>query len=415
MDLYFIDNYNKTFNMRKIVVVGGGTAGWVTALYLNKEYKDLDITLIESESIGIMGVGEGSTVNFYQFLVRLNIDMDEFIRETKSTIKLGVNFVNWKGDGDSYFHSFLNSKGETEAALHFDANMIVNYFRKFGKSKGIKIIDGIVTKINLKEDNSVDTLELQNGELIELDYVFDASGFKELILGNIYKPNWISYEPYLKVNEVITFFQEPKDVSLRNETTAIAMKHGWMFEIPLQHRTGTGYNYDSNYISSEEAKKEIEEYLGKEIKINRVLKYKSGAYDTVFIKNCIGIGLSTGFLEPLEATSIMNVLIQLSFTDYIFDENHKLYNEKMRKLYTETMLFVYYHYLTERNDSKFWKEYNSGNLNPIELYKFIDSNFNIKIKNNMELSNLYNSENVFDLYSWNTVNCGCRTLKKSFV
>lgn len=400
--------------MKKIVIVGGGTTGWVTALYLNKEYKDLDITLIESDSIGIMGVGEGSTVNFQQLLKRLNVNIEEFIKETNSTVKLGINFVNWKGDGDSYFHNFLNSNGETDYAFHFDARMVVNYFRKLSISNGIKVIEGIVTKVNLKEDNSVDTLELEDGKIIDLDYVFDASGFKELILGSIYKPKWISYEPFLKVNEAITFFQEPKG-EMETTTTSTAMKYGWMFEIPLQHRTGTGYNYNSNYITSEEAKTEVEEYLGKPIKINKILKYKPGIYESVFVKNCIGIGLSTGFLEPLEATSIMNVIAQLSFTNDIFEGNHKIYNEKIKELYTESMLFVYYHYLTERNDTEFWKLYNSGKLTPIELYKFIDSDYNVKIKDDTELSNLFRFQNTFELYSWNTINCGSRNYKKTFI
>lgn len=400
--------------MKKVVVVGGGTTGWVTALYLNKEYKDLDITLIESESIGIMGVGEGSTVNFYELLERLNINIEEFITETKSTIKLGINFVNWKGDGDSYFHNFLSKDGTNLHALHFDARLVVNYFRKLSISNGIKVIEGIVTKVNLKDDNSVDTLELEDGKMIDLDYVFDASGFKELILGNIYKPKWISYTPFLKVNEAITFFQEPKG-EIETVTTSTAMKYGWMFEIPLQHRTGTGYNYDSNYITPEEAKEEVEKYLGKPIKINKILKYKPGIYEEVFIKNCIGIGLSTGFLEPLEATSIMNVINQLTYSDDIFNNNHKIYNEKIKELYSECMLFIYYHYLTERKDTEFWQIYNTGKLTPTELYKFTDSNYNIKIKNDAELSNLFKFENTFELYSWNTINYGCRNFKKSFI
>lgn len=400
--------------MKKIVIVGGGTTGWVTALYLNKEYKDLDITLIESNSIGIMGVGEGSTVNFKQLLKKLNVSIEEFIKETNSTIKLGINFVNWKGDGDSYFHNFLKSNGEPDYAFHFDAGMVVKYFRKLAISNGIKVIEGIVTKVNLKEDVSVDTLELEDGKIIDLDYVFDASGFKELILGSIYKPKWISYEPFLKVNEAITFFQEPKG-EMETTTTSTAMKYGWMFEIPLQHRTGTGYNYNSNYISSEEAKKEVEEYLGKSIKINKILKYKPGIYETVFVKNCIGVGLSTGFLEPLEATSIMNVIAQLLYTNDVFEGNHKIYNEKIKELYTESMLFVYYHYLTERNDTEFWKEYNSGKLTPIELYKFIDSNYNIKIKDDAELSNLFKFQNTFELYSWNAINYGSRNFTKSLI
>jgi tryptophan halogenase len=400
--------------MKKIVVVGGGTTGWVTALYLNKEYKNLNITLIESNSIGIMGVGEGSTVNFHRFIEKLDIDIEEFIKETKSTIKLGINFVNWKGDGDNYLHNFLNSKGETESAFHFDSNLVVQYFRKLAKHKGINVIEGIVTKVNLKDDKSVDTLVLNDGSILDLDYVFDASGFKELILGNIYKPNWISFEPFLKVNEAITFFQEPIG-EMETTTKSTAMKYGWMFEIPLQHRTGTGYNYDSNYITAEEAKIEVEEYLGKPIKINKILKYKPGMYENVYIKNCIGIGLSTGFLEPLEATSIMNVITQLSFTEDVFNGNHKTYNEKVKEIYTESMLFIYYHYLTERKDTEFWKIYNSGKLNPKELSKFIDSDFNVKIKNDSELSKLFNFENTFELYSWNTINYGCRTFKKSFI
>jgi tryptophan halogenase len=400
--------------MKKVVIVGGGTTGWVTALYLNREFSDLNITLVESNSIGIMGVGEGSTVNFHLFIQKLGINIEDFLKETKSTNKLGINFVNWKGDGGNYFHNFLNSNGEKESAFHFDSNLLVQYFRKISKSRGINVIEGIVSKVNLNEDKSVNTLELDNGRILDLDYVFDASGFKELILGNIYKPKWISYEPFLKVNEAITFFQDSIG-KMETTTTSTAMKYGWMFEIPLQHRTGSGYNYDSNYISAEEAKIEVEEYLGKQIKINKILKYKPGMYEKVYIKNCIGIGLSSGFLEPLEATSIMNVITQLSFTEDVFNGNHTIYNEKIRELYTESMLFIYYHYLTDRNDTEFWKKYNSGKLTPNEMYKFIDLNYNIKIKDDVELRNLFKFENTFELYSWNTINYGSRTFKKFLI
>lgn len=408
--------------MHKITIVGGGTAGWLTALYLNKICFDSEVTLIESESIGILGAGEGSTVLLSSFLWELQIDETEFIKNTNATFKLGINFSNWRADGKSYFHPFksfghldpnpanvvgstirdlqivsngteygylnlkansngepvvlvadklaLNNKGPfssvngmmgglTKYSYHFDAVLVAKYLRKIAEERGVKRIEGQVEEIYGSPINKITV----SGQTVDCDFVFDCSGFHKKIIKTL-DSQWLSYKHMLKVDTALPFFLEKEEEFTRSYTDSIAMKYGWMWKIPLQHRYGCGYVFDSSYTSVEEAKKEVEETIGKELQFNKVIEFEAGRYKDVFIDNCIAVGLSASFLEPLEATAINTIIEQLlrlnkSMIEYPTKQTRHEYNTSIGEMVDEIADIIYLHYLTDKQDTDFWKDYSS--------------------------------------------------------
>jgi tryptophan halogenase len=406
----------------KIIIVGGGTSGWLTSLYINHILPDSNITLIESKEIGVVGVGEGSTPNFTHLLKRIGISLKDFLKETNSTIKLGISFENWKEDGSKYFHdfgtvnpinsfynnSFPNSTFLSEElnyplysnvinnpekisqslinevaynnlspfdpqqdntlnnlfnySLHFDSTLLTKYLKSVALERNINVIEGTIKKINQNSQGDITSIEHTNGQ-IECDFVFDCSGFHRLIIGKLYKSKWKSYQSKLKVNNAITFPLTTPD-EIFPYTKAIAMDYGWLFQIPLQHRMGCGYIFDSNYISLNEAKKEVEKYLGHSVNFNKHIEFEAGQYEQVWINNCIAIGLSSGFLEPLEATSIMTQCYQLNELDAFnitsnLPEYREKYNKYVLSVVDDVVDFIHFHYLTNKTNTLFWKDYRS--------------------------------------------------------
>jgi tryptophan 7-halogenase len=455
----------------KIVIVGGGTSGWLTALYVNKLIPNSKITLIESEDIGILGAGEGSVPIFPQFLNSLGILESDFIKNTNATFKIGIQFENWKNDGSSYFHPFhlasfsdvdttiINKSGNSfefglpdigidyplinflsngedinekmishklaysnkspyindenglqmlnQYSYHFDASLLAGYLRNVAKSKGVNRIVGEVSKINKDKSNNIVSV-VCGGIPIKSDFVFDCSGFQRLIIGKEYGSNWVSYKDKLRVDSAIPFFLEQDSDYIKPYTEAIAMDYGWMWKIPLQNRYGCGYIFDSNYLDWDSAKSEVEKFVGKEIRINKKIKFDAGRFDKVWINNCISIGLSSGFTEPLEATAIWTVIEQLNHitkpaielnNEFIRDE----YNQYVAKFNDSVSDFLHFHYLTNKTNTPFWKSYQtSTNLSEnlkrkLEAWKFrVPNDFDI---NGKDLE-------VFSLISWLYVGIG---------
>jgi len=378
--------------MKNIVIVGGGTAGWLTALVVNKFHKNCNVTLIESSKIGILGAGEGSVPNFGAMLKLLEISRVDFFNQTKSTIKNGITFVNWRGDGKSMSHLFSGKNDfiNPNIGFHFDARLVAEFFKKIAVERGVKHIDGIIKDCNLEGDN-VKSIILDDETTIDVDLLFDCSGLSRLIIGKFYREKWVSYNKYLKVNSAIAYFlpQEDKQtVNDKTQTNMVSMKCGWMWQAPLQHRWGCGYVYNDSYINESEAKKEVEEYLGREIEIVKSFKYEAGYYKRSWIGNSIAIGLASTFLEPLESTSLMSVIMQLKrLIDTDFDESLKdNFNVFCEEINLQNMVFVRYHYMCERNDTKFWSDYKGVEV-PEKLKKLINDDGSIKISNNVELYN----------------------------
>lgn len=389
----------------KISIVGGGTAGWLCALFLQKFLPHLTITLIESEKIGILGAGEGTTPGFSFFLKQVNIDEEEFIRETKSTIKWGVDFINWGGDNTSYNHDFFTG----QHAFHFNAKKVAEYFKKIALERGLIYIVDDVVNVEFDNDNNINKILLESSNYVDTDFVMDCSGFKRLILGQFYKPNWISYEEHLKVNTAIPFFLPRNETDLNTRTKAITMKYGWMWMAPIQGRWGCGYVFDGNMISEEEATKEIEEYLGHSFESPKTFHFSSGCYEEVWIKNCLAVGLSSGFIEPMEATSLMTVLVQLKILLKHFpNKDIEKYNKYIKSVNDQNMWFVYYHYMCDRKDTEFWKFYNDIKNMPNGLTKIYDENLNFRFNNNSEeYEKLFSdSEPVYITRSWHLVRGG---------
>lgn len=397
-----------------IVIVGGGTAGWITSLFLLSEYKHANISVIESDTIGILGAGEGSTPLMRKFLKRCNIDESDFIKKTKSTFKLGIDFENWNIHNTTYKHPFINNA----KAYHFDARLIAKYFKEISIDRGITHINSMIKDFGQNKVGNINKIILKNGLTIECDFVFDCSGFHRLLIGKLFNSNWISYSKYLKVNTAVPFFLERNDTTMELDTKAIAMDYGWMWQIPLQHRWGCGYVFDGNIIDESIAKEELENKLNKKIESPKTLKFSAGYYEKVWINNCISIGLSSGFLEPLEAVSIHISLMELNLVkEHLFKDNHNnIVNEKFSQIMNEHFLFIYYHYLCNKQNTIFWSEYNLNNA-PKEIFKFIKDDLSLMFSSDDSYRNKFKYNDIvqYTYYDWKMIHNGIFNLNKSII
>ena len=425
---------NKLF---KYVILGGGTAGWLTALFVKEKFPYSDVTVIASSEIGILGAGEGTVPTIINFLKEINISQEDIIKHARGTIKNGIKFTNWLGDNSSYFHSFslkpyiydlsenkkINLKSKdlsdsekfSEMALHFDANQLADYLKYIGLSRGINLLDSKVKDVKFDFDNYIVGLELETNEQVDCDFVFDCSGFKRLIIGKHFKSKWNSYDHMLPMKKAMPFFLDnSNEQNLPPYTEAIAMKYGWMWKIPVQGRYGCGYVYDSDYVTDEEIKSEIEQSVGIKLPNNtKTFSFNAGYYQETWINNCVSIGLSANFIEPLEATSIYVVTASLIYLlecikgitmrDKNSIENYNLTIEEMNSRIAK---FIYFHYISNRTDSKFWQEFFLKNKMPSDISKLLKLSKN-KILEDSDLESLVYSKNKyhkfltgFTEYSW---------------
>jgi len=405
----------------KIVIAGGGTAGWLSALFLAKQnlHRDepaYDITVIESEDIPIIGAGEGSTGVLQKVLLSTLTELEgfgekEFFENCNTTFKLGIDCIDWNGVGDRFFESlsgtqtsswpldrdyvicskygnagdstlnqYLWEKGlspfvqnpdsktayETGYAYHFDAHKVGEYFKKIALENGIKLQTGTITDTNLNPKNGeLQKVILKDGTEIESDFWIDCTGFNR-VLSNAVGAEWVSFSEYLPVNSALVYtHQYEEGEKIPNVTTAWAMPNGWMWQIPTQERLGCGYCYSDKFVSEEQALKEMQEITGRKIEPLRNIKFDSGRLKEVWKKNVLSIGLSSSFLEPLEATSIHSSIIQLvQLTqhhlspykeDMVRESNIKANNEHFNMMLDEFRGLIQIHYITKRNDTPFWK------------------------------------------------------------
>jgi len=384
--------------MKKVVIIGGGTAGWLTALVVNKFWKNTEVTIIESSKIGILGAGEGGTPNFGRILSLLDINHKDFFEKTNSTVKGGIHLFNWTGNNELSKHLFVGeepNKFTYHHAYHFDARAVAEYFKTISISRGVKWIDGEVDMID-NDGDTIKSISLKDTTKIDLDFVFDCSGFKRIIIDGIHSEEWISYEKYLMMNKAFTFFLPQLNENIgysKTYTHMISMNCGWMFQIPLQHRWGCGYVHNDRYCTLDEAKKEVEDYLGCNVDIQKVFDFKPGTHKRSWIGNSISIGLSYGFIEPLEATSLMSTIMQLKrLIDTEFNENYKdRYNIWCYQINEQNLNFIRYHYLCERTNVDFWKECTNMPL-PEKLLKVLDKNNSLIPKSDLELLNMFQLE-----------------------
>lgn len=427
--------------MKNFIIVGGGTAGMLTALFCQKVFPKSKVTLIKSNKIGIIGAGEGSVPNINTFLSFLNIHPLKLMSETNGTIKHGISFENWNNDKDKYFHSFnedtnfnirnvfgnntygfllkhlLNTKKpfknyryvsklayenkvdlyNCRFALHFDARLLADYLENIFKDRGGEVIIGEYKDCILHK-NKITKIKLSNNKTYKCDFVFDCTGFARLINGKKQKDNFKSFSKYLPMKRAIPFFLKTEK-EVKPYTQAICMKYGWLWKIPLRHRIGAGYVFDSNFVSDEQAIKEIKNLFKKQIiQFNKPINFEAGRLENPWINNCISVGLSYSFTEPLEATSIYLTIFQLEsllhFIPSLYTSNKSdisIYNNLINGRFDEIVDFLYFHYLTKRKDSSFWKSFNKITEKP-EKVKIILN----RLKNNFthfDLASLYVAEN----------------------
>jgi tryptophan halogenase len=409
------------------VIVGGGTAGWLVSLYIQKHLPPGNITVIASSEIGILGAGEGTTPDFMELLKQIDVPAEGIIQHASGTIKKGIQFTNWNGDETGFFHPFWGQYGDT--ALHFNANQLAQYLQSIGESRGIKLIDDKVTNIITDENDYITGFDLESGNKVNANFVFDCSGFKRLIIGNHYKSPWHSYANSLPVNRAMPFFIENDGVNLPEYTEAIAMKYGWMWKIPVQGRYGCGYVFDSSFATDEEIKQELEEYLGHEIVSPRMFSFNAGCYEKMWIKNCVAIGLSSGFTEPLEATSIwvqVKALKLLADKFRIYGMNNEIgiseFNSGMRQMNEEVLSFLNFHYHTKRKDSEFWTTFATKNDTPHLTQGVFDISKNT-ILDEKDLNYLIDTMptkigrdhiKTFNIKSWYRVGAGIKKFNRDY-
>jgi hypothetical protein len=381
--------------VKSLTVVGGGTAGLIAALIL-KERSNLDINLVYSSNIGIVGVGEGSTEHFAEFMKFIGIKPSEIIKECDATFKVGIMFDNWVKN-NKYIHTVTTPFAQTLGQYsniyakqisegsnfiyqnnieknilsikhididsfpptnqyHFNTFKLNEFLKKRAIDKGINIFDDDILDIILDKNGYINKV-VGIKKNYKSDFYIDATGFKRVLMNKL-NVKWKSFNKYLKLNSAITFPTKDED-NYNYWTLAKAMDAGWRFKIPTWGRHGNGYIYDNNFITAEEAKLEVEKEIGYEVEIGKTFQFDPGALETVWAKNCVAMGLSGCFFEPLEATSI-GLTIQQSFLLMHKIQNYderviKEYNQSFDKIVENIRDFIVLHYLTKRNDTKFWK------------------------------------------------------------
>lgn len=391
--------------MKKITIVGSGTAGLVSSLMIRSAFPLVDITIISSSQIGIIGVGEGSTEHWRIFMDICKIPLAELLIETKATHKNGIRFENWTKHTPDYFHSISysdtygpfniyslynglieNNKTlteniasrsmienkvradrphETVNQYHFDTFKLNEYLTVLCKNRNINFIDAKVNKVNLNIENGhIDSITLDNELIHESNFWIDASGMARVLISKIDEIEWQSFSKYLQMNSAIAF-PTPSDPSgeIRPYTRARAMPNGWVWEIPTQERRGNGYVYSSNHCSDEQAVQEVSDLLGFQVEPAKIIKFDPGYVKNMWIKNCVAIGLASAFVEPIEATSIGGTIQQLrclieNLSSYKIGDTYiqKEFNKKMSIMMDNILSMISLHYISDRNDTDMWRE-----------------------------------------------------------
>ena len=400
--------------VNNIVIVGGGTAGWMTAAAMSKLLGGTyNIRLIESDEIGIIGVGEATIPHINEFNQALGIDEDEFLRATQGTFKLGIEFVNWGSLGERYIHGFGRLGQTTDAmpfhhfwlrmqqsgkaspleaysmntaaprhakfmrarpdmvgspmqdlvhAFQFDASLYARFLRNYAEKRGVVRIEGKVTKVQQREtDGFIDAVVMEDGKHINGDFFIDCSGMRALLIEQTLHAGYEDWSHWLPCDRAIAVPCASAG-PLLPMTRSTAHSAGWQWRIPLQHRTGNGHVYSSAFMEQDQATSILMQNLdGAALAEPRHIRYQTGRRKQFWSHNCVAVGLASGFLEPLESTSIH--LIQTAISRIVnffpragFDvADVAEYNRQTSVEYEHIRDFLVLHYkVTKRNDSAFW-------------------------------------------------------------
>lgn len=420
-----------------IVVLGGGTAGWVAAgvlLLWQRAYPRVRITVVESEQLGVVGTGEGATLLFRSLLASLGVDERDFLERTGATFKLGIRFQDWCGPGTSYLNPFSNLTGSTaldalgreldyaklvsiaegapnatqfnvqcelmrrgcapyvrelgsgalrsiehvgqidEADLesiagwgysyHFDGKAVGAFLKQHALRAGVRCVDAQVVGVDMAaESGNVEALRLDDGRRLEADFFADCSGFHRAIIGRQYREPWRSYKAHLLNDAALPFLLPRDSARVPSYTQSVALSSGWMWQIPLQHRTGCGYVYSKAFLDAEGAQREVEMRLGHAIEPIKNIQFDPGRFERHWIRNCVAIGLASNFSEPLEATSIHATILQVQLLAAYLEEDFDCdatplltdYNRRINAMLDQILDFLALHYRTPREDSAYWR------------------------------------------------------------
>ena len=404
-----ISNTNK---IKHIVIAGGGTAGWMAAAALVKLIgKTINITLVESDDIGTVGVGEATIPPIRTFHKLLAIDEQAFMKATQASFKLGISFENWGNESTSYIHSFgmtgkecwagefhhfwlqgkkidihspfgdycyelqaakagkfaFNQQNPINYAYHMDAIRYAQFLRDLSTPLGVKRIEGKIQQVNKnKETGFIESLTLDSGEHIQGDFFIDCTGFKGLLIEQALHTGYEDWSHLLPCDSAVAVQTSATTQAIAPFTRSIAHKSGWQWCIPLQSRVGNGLVYCSRYIDDEHAKTQLLNNIeGKTLTEPRFIKFKTGRRRKGWNKNCLALGLASGFLEPLESTSIHLIMsgiirfMRLFPFDGITTQAIDEYNKQLKSEIENIRDFIVLHYkVTQRDDSDFWQHCN---------------------------------------------------------
>ena len=353
---------------KRIVVVGSGNAGLLAALTYNYNRYDV-IVITTGESIQ---VGESTSFAMPYILRLLNINEAEWMECCDAVFKFSVNFEDWSGIGTRYSHPFAYPG---EYGYHYDVGSFTNFLRKKCIERGIKIITDKIVSVegNINGIREVNTTT--NGK-ISGDYFIDCTGFQSVLLGTHYNQNFISFHKNIILNDRAVLLQSRDNINEKNYTSCTSLTNGWMWTISLKSRTDHGYVYSSDYITDDLAEHELRIKLNNFNSPARHIKYKPGRYEKSAIKNCIGIGLSSGFIEPLESTGygfiVHGILQSLRYISGQITETE--YNHSMKDVYTCSKHFIELHYyMCKRDDTPYWKYYKKFKPSDERLKQIVDT------------------------------------------
>ncbi len=432
--------------IRKILIVGGGTAGWLSAAYLQRALSpDTEITLVESPEVPTIGVGEATIPTLRFTFDFLGLEEAEWMPACNASFKMAIKFVNWlHGEGEHYYHTFTNRSTERvdtlinpwgrpyfpdlgrglspmhywvekklrgdsvepyalacipgtdvcdhkkaprcperpeltqPSAYHFDASYVARYLSKVAQERGVRRVPGHVESVEKAEDGSLSAVVLRDGRRLEAEMFIDCTGFRSLLIGQALQEPFESDSDHLLIDNAVAIncpHDAPRE-GLNSFTTATAQSAGWTWDIPLYHRSGTGYVYSSKFIDKDAAERELREFLGPRHEgiEARHIKLRVGKRRNLWVKNCVAMGLAGSFLEPLESTSIFMTEYQLAnlitfFPDKRFaDARIRAYNKIIRATYEDVRDFIVLHYvLSKRRDTPFWVEATRDEVIPDSL------------------------------------------------
>ncbi|WP_029014015.1 tryptophan halogenase family protein [Niveispirillum irakense] len=401
--------------LRKIVIAGGGTAGWITAAMLSHMLKGAAtaVELVESDEIGTIGVGESTIPPFITLLRNLGIDEQDFIRQTCASFKLGIRFRDWLSLDSTYFHPFgaiggqidihefyqcwLRAKanghpsslmdfapaaamadagrfmlpfkaqrtmiGGASYALHVDAKRVATYLRRYAEERGAIRTEGRIDRVRTRPDGAIEALVLRDGREVTGDFFIDCTGFRSLLVGQTLGVGLIDWSDQLLCDRAVAV-QTENVGDTHPYTLSEALGHGWRWRIPLQHRAGNGYVYSSRFLSDDEAVATLmAKVQGRALTQPMIIPFKTGMRARMWEKNCLALGLAAGFIEPLESTAIHLVYRAVDYLLRFFPDQDcdpalaAEFNRRMGAEYEEVKDFIVLHYcLTRRDDTPFWQE-----------------------------------------------------------